>query len=410
MSKNSWDIYLRRLNLNGYSQKDRQIATTQRIITDKFSNNPSYQVVTINDVSQEVQIVEESSLSKKSNKKRLLCKPNDDISVGDAIIWNNENWICTESEDTQVYIRGIIEKCNNNLKYLSSSGAIVTIPCIVSDRILMGSDENNYYILPNNSIYVTVGSNSDSTPIAVDKRFILGSNAYMVESIDNITKPGLITFKMSFNAINEEDDNVTLEIANYTTDSHSYVVSILNGTSAEITLGNCLQLELECTDNSEVVTSSSIYYYLGTGSTGIVSVTSGGMVSGATYGSGTVYAVYASVSDSISIDIVTASINNFTYDLVANIQPENEIKYNQTKNFVAYKYYSTGSEVTGSVFEFTIVLSTGVSSSNYLLTTSSDTVCTLKCLEYPNIVSLIATDQAIPENTITQVISLKGLI
>ncbi|MFA5559899.1 MAG: hypothetical protein WDA59_10705, partial [Methanofastidiosum sp.] len=88
----------------------------------------------------------------------------------------------------------------------------------------------------------------------------------------------------------------------------------------------------------------------------------------------------------------------------------NEVKYNQTKNYAATKKYSTGTEVTGSMFEFSIVLGTGASSSNYLLTTSSDTQCALKGLQYPYSISLVATDQDIPANSVAKAISLKGLL
>jgi len=407
MGNNSWDIYLRRLNLNGNSQKDRFITNTQRTITNNFSNSPSYYEVTINDVYQEVQIVDESALNKNANKKRLLCKPDESISIGDEVVWNYVNWICTESEDTQVYIRGIIEKCDSNLKYLSSSGVIVTVPCIIKDRILMGSDENNYYILPNNSIWVTVGSNSDSIPIFVDQRFILSGNVYKIESINNITQPGLINFKMSFDSINE-DDNETLSIANYYSNSHTYSITILNNADSDITLGQTLQLESECLDNYEVQTSPTIFYSLLTGSTGIITVSSGGLISTIALGSGSVKATYASsATDTIGIDVIAGAITNYTYSLIGNIQPDSEIKYNQTKTYTAIKRYNTGTQVTGSKFVFTV---TGSATSNYILTTSSDTTCTLKCLEYPNDISLIATDNDIPANTVAKVISLKGLI
>lgn len=409
MSRDFWSIYQNRLNQNGTNQKDRLITNAQRTIINQFSNSPSYQIITINGTSQEVQITDENSLYKNPNKKRLLCKPDENINTGDLVVWDSENWLCTDVDDLKIYKRGIIEKCNNSLKYLDSTGDIVTIQCIVTDRILMNAKENDYYILPDNEIWVVVDSNSDATSIITEQRFILNGNAFKVKSIpDNVTKPGLIVLKMCSDAINE-NDYVTGSICDYYNNLHVYSVSILNGNSVQMTLNSSLQLELECKDNDTVVTNPTVNYSLVTGSTSFISISTSGLVSGALIGSGSIIVNYASSTDNININIVTAATATYTYALLANIEPSNEIKYNQTKSYVAHKYYSTGTDVTGSQFTFAVTLNTGASSSNYLLT-SSDTIANLKCLEYPYSISLIATDQADVTQSITQVISLKGLI
>jgi len=405
MTVNSWDVYQRRINQNGSTQKDRLIANSQRTITDKFSNTS--ELITINGTSQEVQITDENSLFKNPNKKRLLCKPDENINIGDLIVWDSEYWLCTDTDDIEIYVRGIIEKCNNNLKYLSSTGDVVSIPCIITDRILMDVKENKYYILPDNKIWVIVGFNvsllyyltlflgSSLDTIIVDQRFIFGGNAYKVEAIDNITKTGLITFKMCFDDI-VQDDNTTLGIANYTSRTHTYSVNILN-IDTDITLGNTLQLELECKDNDVVVVNPSVAYSLETGSTGYISVNASGLISTIATGSGNILTTWNSSTDTINIDCVASAVTaSYVYSLVGNVQPDNEIKYNQQKVFTANKYYSTGSIVTGSVFDFSVTLSTGASSSNYLLTISSDNTCALKCLQYSNNITLVAICDAIP--------------
>ena len=408
MSKDHWQTYRNRLNKNGLNQKDRIIASTQRTIIDQFSNSPSYHEVTVNGISQYVQIIEDSISRRDSEKKRIICKPNDDLSIGDAIVWDSNDWLCTDIDDVEIYIRGIIEKCNNDLIYLDSDGEIVTVPCVITNKILMNQKENDYYILPDNKIMVMVADNDDSKEITVDSRFLLGSNAFKVESIDNITKPGIITLKMHFDSITQ-NDNKDLGIANYYSNLQTYTIKILNGDEVDITLGESLQLVLECTENDVVVIDPYVEYSLSTGSTGYISVDASGVISADALGSGSVIAYYKDVTDYIDIDVVAGVVENYIYDIVGSIQPENEIKYNQTKTYTAYKYYNTGTEVTGS-FEFTVTLGTGASSSNYLLTTSTDDSVTLKCLQYPYTISLVAVDQDDITQSVTQVISLKGLI
>jgi hypothetical protein len=404
MSRSAWDVYQRRLNKNGTTQRDRTIINAQRLIAKDFSDSPSYKSVTINGIDRDVQIIEEHALRSDSNKKRILCKPDESISIGDLVVWDTVSWLCTDTEDNiAFYERGVIEKCNNNLKYIDSAGELVTIPFVITDRISMGQKENDYYILPDNKIMVMVADDGDSEEIVVDKRFLLNSNAFKVESIDNITKPGINIYRMVFDAIVEDDDKV-LGIANHTSRSHTYAISILNGDSVEITLFDSLQLEAECTDNNEIVSSPEVTYSLVTGSTGIISVSTGGLVTADVLGSGNIIATYNESTNSINIDVVADIVENFTYMLVANYEPSNEIKYNQTKIFNAYKYNSSGDLVTG-VFEFVVSGTT----STFLLSTSTDDSATLKCLEYPYEISLVATDQD-TANTIAKVISLKGLI
>ncbi len=408
MSKDYWSTYLNRINLSGASQKDRLIAKAQRIITDNFSDSPSYQSVTINGVSQDVRIVEENTLYKNSNKKRLLCKPDETISIGDLIVWDSENWLCTDADTVEIYVRGIIEKCDDYLRYLDSAGVLVEVPCIINDRILMNVEENRYYILPDNQVWVIVGNNDESAAITVDQRFLLGNNAYKVVAIDNITKPGITTFKLHTDSI-IQNDNKDLQIADYYSNLRTYSITILNSDSVEITLGNTLQLEVECTNNNVLVTSPNVTYSLVTGVTGVVSVSASGVIFADALGSGSVVVNYNEATDSINIDVVAGIVENFTYNLLASIEPSSELKYNQTKIFNAYKYDSNGNLVTG-VFEFTVTLGTGANTSNYLLSTSSDDSASLKCLQYPYNILLVATDQDLPANSIARTISLKGLI
>jgi hypothetical protein len=411
MSRSVWDIYQRRLNKNGTTQRDRTIINAQRLIAKDFSDSPSYKSVTINGIDRDVQIIEEHALRSDSNKKRILCKPDESISIGDLVVWNTISWLCTDTEDNiAFYERGVIEKCNNNLKYIDSAGGLITIPCVVTDRILMGQTENDYYILPDNKIMVMVADDEDSEEIVVDKRFLLNDNAYKVESIDNITKPGLNILKMSFDAITQ-NDNKDLGVADYYSNLVSYSINILNGDEANVALGESILLELECKDNDSVITSPDVTFTLEEGSTGYISVDSSGLVSADAIGSGSIIATYNSSTDSININVVTSTTSTYVYSLVGDIQPQNEIKYNQQKEFTAYKRYATGTVVTGAIFEFSVTLSgTGDSSSNYLLTTSTDNSAILKCLQYPYSISLVATDQDDITQSVTQVISLKGLI
>jgi len=215
---------------------------------------------------------------------------------------------------------------------------------------------------------------------------------------------------MCFDAV-ISDDNLTLGIANYTSRSHSYNLVILNGSEINLTLSSNVQLDVQVTDNDEVVTSPSLVYSLITGSTSYLTVSTSGLVNGLVLGTGSVKASYnTSTTDSILVHIVTAATSSFVYSISADIQPSNEVKYQQSKIYQAHKKYFTGTDVTGTVFNFSVNLGTGSSTGNFTLATSSDTECTILALQYPYNITLVATDQADVTQSVSQVISLKGLI
>lgn len=110
-----YDLF-RKIAQSNLTSKERQINEIQRDILNDFDDSPSFETITIASTSYKVRIVEESSLNKNPNKKRILMKPGDSLGVGNTILWNFNNWLVTDlDDDNSVYCVGIIEKCNNTL-------------------------------------------------------------------------------------------------------------------------------------------------------------------------------------------------------------------------------------------------------------------------------------------------------
>jgi len=119
------------------------------------------------------------------------------------------------------YDSAFVINCNSSLKYkaiVDNVATLIEIPCIAGNGIVNLSDDK-YFDLINNTISINIGySLVDKVKYIKDTgvvtRFILGSKAYKVKGVDNITnvfddgvtKSGMITIKLESNEIMAEDD------------------------------------------------------------------------------------------------------------------------------------------------------------------------------------------------------------
>lgn len=324
-----------------------------------------------------------------------------ELKRGDLITWDTEKWLIL-SEIGHVrytFYKGQMRKCNFNIIF-NFTGIFKTIPAIV-DTKTTGINENNYYILPSGNINVYLQDITDTQDITIEQRFIIAQQPYKIIGIDK-TSVGCIILTAEKDVV-IADDNLTLEIANYNT--WVYTLTIDNGDTANLLVSGTLQLSSTVMLNDLTVTGIDILYSAATGATGIYSLSTGGLINGLSLGSGMITALMddkPTVNDSIIVNVTVG--DNFTYELLGT----GIVKYGQTQTFEAVKK-NNGTVVTG-VFDFSVILSTGSSSSNYTFTVIDDDTATIKCEQYLYYITLRGTDHDIPASYIDKAIQLKGLV
>ena len=324
-----WDDYQAR---RGLDRKSLYVNNMKNTISTEFKNSTSYNLVKINNVDRDVRIVEESSIIKNPNKKRLLCYPDETISVGNIVLWNSENWICTETDTTsEVSDVGLISRCNNVLKFYDKNQNILyNIPCIIQNSNIK-LDNDKFMFLPADEHILICSNNADSSNIDLNTRFILNDNAYSIIGIDNISNQGLLNIRIKDDQINS-DDNLDLSIANYY--SHQIVreIYILNGTSASLLFNNAtLQLNTICKDNNVIVDNPIITY--SSSNINIATVSSTGLITCKGTGDVIITAIYSGVSDTITIHGDISEVDD--YNIV--ITPLDEtLKISRSITFTAH--------------------------------------------------------------------------
>ena len=372
-----WNDYQAR---RGLDRKTLYVNNMKNTISTEFKNSTSYNLVKINNVDRDVRIVEESSIIKNPNKKRLLCYPDETISVGNIILWNSENWICTETDNTsEVSDVGLISRCNNVLKFYdkTQNNILYNIPCIIVDKITTDLQENKFLLTIDCDILVIIANNDINNLISPNEIFKIGRYSYYITKPDDVTKPGLIILPMKFTEEMQEE--------------HLYTLEILNGNSVDVQISTELQLNINVYDNGTLISPLPSLIFTSSNEL-IADVSENGLVN--------IYDIVDncnitvslesdnSVFDIININVIENVQNNITYSLTSESLPDNEIILTQTKVYEVNKYNN------GNLVEQTFTFSIIGDLSAYQLVVLDGNSCSVKALKSGSVIILKAIDDS----------------
>jgi hypothetical protein len=332
----NWSLYERRLKIDGETFKDRQINSLKDAILEDFEDSPSFHSVKIDDIDRGVQILDENAINKNPNKKRVLCKPDEDINTGDEIFWKNKYWLCTNVDsDKEIYAKGIIEKCNNTLKWQTSTGEIKEYPCIISDKTSVyssGLEENKFITLGDDQILITIQNNSDTSQIEVDKRFIFNhskNDIYKLSKVQSLIQEGILYLTMTKDQYGV-NDRLDLNLADYV--QNNYILTITNGDSISLTNTETLQLSVTLTNNGVPVENPTVVY--SSSNEEICTVSTTGLIQPISEGVVTITAVSNGVSDTIEVTVEEVVADNYSIGITGS----NSIYQGQSKSYSCVVY------------------------------------------------------------------------
>jgi hypothetical protein len=327
----------------GNTNSERTKNSMITMINREFSSSPSYHETLRNNVPQGFQIVDENAITKNPNKKRVLCKPAEDINTGDDILWNSVHWLCTNVDsDKEIYAKGIIERCNNTLKWQTSTGEVKSYPCIISDKSSTyadGTSETKYIVLSDDQILITVQNNSDTSQLALDHRFIFNhskNDIYKLSKVQSLLQEGILYLTMTKEQYGA-NDRLDLNLADYI--QNNFVLTITNGDTVSLNTSDTLQLVCEVRNNGELVENPIITYQ----SSDIIkaTVSSTGLITAISTGVVTITATSNNVNDSIEVTVEEVVADN--YSIV--ISGSNSIYQGQSKSYSCV-VYNNGTQVS----------------------------------------------------------------
>lgn len=352
-----WTDYQAR---RGGSRKDLYNDNIKNVISTNFKSSTSYNLVTINSINRDVRIVEENSVLKNPNKKRLLCKPDETINTGDLVEFNNSKWLCTEEDNNSpIYGIGLISKCNSVLN-IDKVNIVTQIPCIVETGInlyKLGTDDTKFISEPLTTIIARVQNNNITSQIKRNDKYKLKTQTYEVIDINDDIQPGLIVLKLEYST-----EQQILPV---------YTLTILNGNSIQIAQSQSLTINVQVTSDGEIVSSPSLTY--SSSDETIATINENGFVTILDVGTITITVCLASdesVSDSIVVEVVADEQHNYTAEINNG---STSIVKDKSANYTCI-FKDNGVQMSNVSSVFYLTADDGVSITNLASISSQDSV------------------------------------
>jgi hypothetical protein len=386
--------------INNRTPKEAWIQDFQENLNEQFYNASN--VWTIKEespygefefVNQDVRITHvingETGMNLGDDWKTLLFQ---DIShpvyLGGYYFFDDNYWIVVNLETIKNLTSSCtVRRCNNTLRWLDTLGAIRSIPCVLE------------YVVQKNRNYLTAGSanvtpsgmlecqvqmNDRSNMIRPNQRFLFGNstnwtaykaqggginNFLNVKTLNNKSN-GFIRLSFEIDYVNQDTDDLVNGIANINENVYGITVSesILSGN-----IGQIHQLSSIVTLNNDVVVRPVVW---STSDETVALVDSSGLVSFISSGTSR---IRCSLSDNLAVysecavNVILTPIMN--YQIVVT-PTDNFVYQGDTKTFTV-KLYLNG-VVQSNVMTFTVDSGSGVPSANYVFTSLSSYMFSVK--------------------------------
>ena len=406
-----FDRYKLRIAAYGNSIEDAQVKSTIYNITQSFKESPTYKSLYINSVATDCRIID----TDKSYEKKLLFMSGVTKNIGDLAVIDNDYWLIVDTQSNEMFSKATIKLCNNTLKFYDVNNVLVSIPCIATNSVETLEDAKILF-LPKDELKIIVPYTTNSNKITFNSssndsqmRFVLNGSAWAIQTIDRISKVsggyGIVEIFLKSDGINEYDDMVN-GIA-YNGYLPSLTLSILNGSSANIAVGQTLQLNVEVTDNNIAVSPTPTIVYASS-NISICTVSTTGLITPIITGTCTITATYGLLSDTISISVVSGNQNNYT----VSISGSNIIKITQTNQYTCA--FKNNGVLYNTTPTWSLFASDGISSTTLATISSfnnSNNTCDIKANslnKYGSIILVVANSTGTITDSIT--IEVKSLL
>lgn len=263
------------------------------------------------------------------------------IDRGNIIDYSNGRYlVISEINDMRfdTYFKGVMRRCNYNIKF-NFGGDIKEFPAIIETQVL-DIDTGKFISVPSGKIIVTMQDNTETQKIKLQDKFIKMGSAWQIQGIDK-SKVGLLILHCDITSFSSADDQEN-EVINGLT-LHNYSISITNGTTANITKGNTLQLNVIVKDDSTEIINPSLTYQ--SSDTNIITIDNMGLITGVLEGSALITVTF--VDDPSKTATITINVEAITetprYSIT--ITGNAEMDMGVTGTYTA-KFFNNGVEVT----------------------------------------------------------------
>lgn len=329
--------------------------------------------VLLNNIGYKAVVLDANEKINRDNDKIIHCKV--EIKTGDIVDYDGRKYIITSQIDNNPNsFCGRMKQCNYSIAF-NFTGNVKWFNALIETKV-MDIDTNKYMSLASGTIKVSLQDNADSRDIAIGSRFINTGRAWKINGIDKATL-GLIILTCDM-VVTEASDDLNTGIANrwqYEL-THTYVLSIENGISMNVSLNDIAQLNISVTDNGIVMNPLPVLTYISSDSS-VLAADNTGKLMGINAGTAMVTSQMTyenTVKDTIDITVVEIVSHVYTIGITGSAT----VKLGQSQSYVAH-FYDNGTEVFDKQAIWTIRNQDGTTSPAYAtITTSTGNSVTIK--------------------------------
>ncbi|HFI0463186.1 TPA: hypothetical protein ACGO1T_000530 [Streptococcus suis] len=223
MSRDYFKYFQDKVNLRGALSSDRNFNRQQREFDLYFLNAPNKNLCKINGQDAELVFIDQNQSNNKdlSDDKYVIARNGTDIKVGDYIIWSDTEWLAfTEEYKTiRTHQQLKVKHVNETIKWIRN-GEIINdgkgYGAYVQSQTLytMGVATSNTLHVVDSKMSLYIQNNKDTQELQMGERIIVGRRAYKLNFIDDVSRPGLISFLLDEDTLSEYD-NIELGVADY---------------------------------------------------------------------------------------------------------------------------------------------------------------------------------------------------
>lgn len=227
MSDNVWDIYSSYIGQHGFTDRDRIINETKEVYIEKIQHSPSFHTVDVDGETMSLQI----NSTQQNNKKTFCTMPDERVSLGQIVTWNDMHWLVTEIDfDDTLYLTGTIEQCNRQIIWQNQqTGEIIKRWCVATKPYYSNLSEDKTVTISTREFKIMLPYDDESILVDLDRRLLLEKinnhpKAYKITSVDSVTNryedleetgSGFLVWNVTQDQFDANKDNAELMVADY---------------------------------------------------------------------------------------------------------------------------------------------------------------------------------------------------
>ena len=219
----AWDAYYDRMDVRGYTRRERALFQTQTRLADELHASLSYHKVLINGKEHDAAIIGQEELA----IKKICLLPGDVLPHGGLVDYADNKWLITEVDaSNEVYHSGMMQQCNHIIRWIDKNGDLIEKWSIIEDgtKYLIGEKTSQIMTIGDARIAMTVGKDEDTIHLCRGMRFLVDDVdaedvlAYQITKVNklfnNYNNEGVFRFILTEVNVTA-DDNLLMRIADF---------------------------------------------------------------------------------------------------------------------------------------------------------------------------------------------------